>query len=152
MSIKEILQTDVKTIHESATVSEAAQFFLEVGMINAAVSNDQGDFVGILSQRDLLLSAMPDVEEVYQSNIGYQGLNLHFLRSAREKVNASIEYCIIREPYTLLPDDPIVKAVTIMINHNITSVPVVENKKLLGMVTQKKVLELFTAPEKFNQQ
>ena len=150
MSIKEILQTDVKTINESATVGEAAKFFIDVGMNNAMVCNEKHEFIGILSQRDLLLSAMPDVEEVYHSHVGYQGLNLHFLKSAREKINSSIKYCIVREPYTLLPDDTIVKAVTIMINNNITSVPVVENKKLLGIITQIKIMELFTIPDLLN--
>lgn len=148
MLVKDLLQTGVETLSEQATIGEAAKFFLRTGMIDVPVCDVEDSFLGVLSQGDLLRAAMPDVEQIYSSKVSYHGLNEYFLSSAHEKTNIKISRYIIREPYTLLPEDSIVKAVTIMINHRIGSLPVLHNKKLLGILTRKDTLNLFVSSVK----
>lgn len=143
MLIKEFINTEMEVIAETATIDQAAKMFHASGVVDMAVINSEGDFVGVLSQADLLRASMPDVEELYEANVSYRGLNVYFVNAVRGKAGTSIDRCIIRAPFTVDPDDPIVKAVTIMTNHRIASLPVVRDKKLLGVVTRTQVLSLF---------
>lgn len=143
MLVQDIIHPDIGKINEDATLGEAAEVLMQPRNYDIAVLNARNEFVGTLSRGDLIRAIMPDVNELYQDKISYRGLNEYFMQNANQKVNYPIKPHIIRNPVTLEPSDPLVKAAVIMINYNIGSLPVVENKKVCGQVSRADILKNF---------
>ena len=57
-----------------------------------------------------------------------------------------VKYCMTANPYTIDPDTTIADAAELMRNRNIRRVPVVKNGKLVGIITEKKLLEISPSP------
>ncbi len=57
-----------------------------------------------------------------------------------------VKFSMTANPYTVSPDTTIADAVELMRNKNIRRVPVVKNGKLVGIITEKKLLEVSPSP------
>jgi CBS domain-containing protein len=87
------------------------------------VEDDEGRLVGLISHRDLL-------------RLFAQGL-----RGACAKV-VTVKDIMIRDPITVTPETSTLEAMTIMRSRRIGCLPVVENGRLVGILTAYDFLEL----------
>ncbi len=111
--LKDIMVRDVVTISPDKTAQEAARLMAEHG-IGSVVVMDSDKVVGIVTERDL-------VRKVCAKDIP----------SSRVRIQDVMSTPII----TGEPDLPIEAAVQRMFNNKIRRLPVVENGKLVGIVT-----------------
>ncbi|MEM3916478.1 MAG: CBS domain-containing protein [Candidatus Nitrosocaldus sp.] len=111
--MKDIMIRDVVTISPDKTAQEAARLMAEHG-IGSVVVMDSDKVVGIVTERDL-------VRKVCAKDIP----------SSRVRIQDVMSTPII----TAEPDLPIEAAVQRMFNNKIRRLPVVENGKLVGIVT-----------------
>ncbi|MEM0030165.1 MAG: CBS domain-containing protein [Candidatus Nitrosocaldus sp.] len=111
--LKDIMIRDVVTISPDKTAQEAARLMAEHG-IGSVVVMDSDKVVGIVTERDL-------VRKVCAKDIP----------SSRVRIQDVMSTPII----TAEPDLPIEAAVQRMFNNKIRRLPVVENGKLVGIVT-----------------
>ncbi len=111
--LKDIMVRDVVTISPDKTAQEAARLMAEHG-IGSVVVMDSDKVVGIVTERDL-------VRKVCAKDIP----------SSRVRIQDVMSAPII----TGEPDLPIEAAVQRMFNNKIRRLPVVENGKLVGIVT-----------------
>src|SRR5207244_9217185 len=89
---------------------------------------EQGEIVGIVTQRDLLKAAM-------SSAMGYgEKAQKAYLQSVR--VKEIMVYPVV----TVSPDTSVAAAANIIINKGIGCLPVVDGTKLVGMVTKTDLL------------
>jgi len=87
-----------------------------------------GRLVGVISDRDLLKSLSPFIHT----------------QSARERdertLDKRVHQIMSRKPVTAAPDVPVAVAARMMVDHNISCLPILENGKLEGIVTWKDLL------------
>jgi CIC family chloride channel protein len=55
-----------------------------------------------------------------------------------------LEKIMTKSPKTVLPDFTLTDIVNMMIRFNLKRIPVVDNKKLVGIITRKDILKAFT--------
>lgn len=115
LTVSDLMTTRLITVNASEPLKEA-RAEMELGVVrHLPVIDDRGRLVGVVSDRDLL-------------------------SSPRGKRVADV---MTREVVTTRPDAPASDAASVMLDHKISSVLVVNDDQLLvGMVTQTDYLEL----------
>jgi len=83
-----------------------------------------GRIVGIVARSDL------------EAKLGWD-------RMAWRRLNRRVEDAMTPDPFTVAPDDPLDKAVELMLHHKIGGIPVVEQQKVVGMITETDVFRAF---------
>jgi acetoin utilization protein AcuB len=83
-----------------------------------------GRIVGIVARSDL------------EAKLGWD-------RMAWRRLDRRVEDAMTRNPYTVSPDDPLDKAVELMLHHKIGGIPVVEREKVIGIITETDVFRAF---------
>lgn len=116
LTVAEIMTTPVKTVTPDTSVAEAGQVMLRYGHSGLPVVRD-GQLIGILSRRD--------VEKAQRA-----GLN-----------HAPVKAFMSNQVITVEPYLPVSEAQTIMIEHNIGRLPVVEGGRLAGIISRTDILK-----------
>jgi CBS domain-containing protein len=135
MKISEIMIRNVYTVKPTDTVKKAALILYAHRITGVPVVNDENEVIGIISEKDILKAMYPEASEFHQqplSNMDFEEMEDRYKDVARMKV----EDLMVKNVITLPPDTPILKAASIMIINNIRRIPVVEDKKLVGIISQ----------------
>lgn len=119
--VGEIMSSPVETCKPEATVSEIARVMTLKGIGSVLVCDGDGKLIGIITERDL-------VTKVLAREIGV------CLRDTKAKD------VMTPDPYIISPDSYMYEAAAFMISHGIRHLPVVENGKILGIVTVRDLL------------
>jgi len=110
-------------IEPSSPVEEVARLMLESDVYHLPVFEDSR-LVGIVRDDDIL-------KKVIEEEFG----------------NEKIEKFMTKEPITVSPDESIGKVLRIFKERNISRLPVVENGKLVGIITVRDIVEKVVHPE-----
>ena len=110
------------TVHQSATVSEAAQIILEHKISGVTVVDESGNLAGILSELDCLRAI---VNAVYNGSLPGAAI---------------VEDVMTKEVESNSPNEDIVSVAASMLDHKHRRRPIVENGKLLGQVSCRQIL------------
>ena len=133
MLVKDWMTLDPITVTPDTSVMKASQLMKENNIRRLPVVDENGKVVGIVSDRDLK-EASPskattlDVHELY------------YLLS-----ELKVKDIMSKKVYTIKPTDTVEKAAVIMLEHKITGLPVVEDGKLVGILTQGDVFRVLTS-------
>jgi CBS domain-containing protein len=121
--VSEIMSRDVVCVREDSSFLE---FITDIEMYNYMafpVVNEKDEIVGIISQTDLLKLIL------FYGPTGTRILKDEFFTGI-----PSIRSVMSLHPITLKPDDRITEAASLIFEHGIASIPVVEGKKVVGIV------------------
>jgi acetoin utilization protein AcuB len=130
MLVQDVMQRGVVVVSPETRLSEAMRLLQRRGIRHLPVL-DQGKLVGIISDRDLkgaMLSA------VLNRNDAETWAALDRLTAADVMMRAVV---------TIAPMFPVEEAARLMVTKKISALPVTEDGRLIGIVTETDVLELF---------
>ena len=100
------------------------------------VVDDSSNFVGVLSEGDILRRALPDVQQILEEGGTLDVAFEIFLRRGRDLVDVPITPLVIRDPIVASPDDHVAKIATVLVERQIRRLPVVDNGKLVGTISR----------------
>ena len=143
MLARDIMNKNVITVREDATVEEAARILTENKISGAPVVNAEGKMVGIVTEGDLLHKETNPRAPVFLNILGaiiyLSGVERYredFKKLAALKVSDIMTGRVI----TAGGDTEIEQVAALMVNHNIKRVPVVENEKLAGIISRADIV------------
>jgi CBS domain-containing protein/gamma-glutamylcysteine synthetase len=122
-TVAQLMSTDLFTAHPDDLVDLAASLMEWRHIRHVPVEDDEGRLVGLISHRDLL-------------RLLAQGL---LSRSAKE---VTVKEIMIRDLMTVAPGTSALEAMAIMRRRKVGCLPVVENDRLVGIVTAYDFLSL----------
>lgn len=127
VTVRDLMAQNPATLDRNETLDLADQI-MNLGRIRHMPVVDDGKVVGILSQRDLFRSAL-----------------IVALGFGRRTTSALIKTIKIKEVMTehvvtITPDVAAKDAARLMIDKKIGCLPVVENEKLIGLITETDIL------------
>ncbi len=126
MFVRKWMSTNVVTIDENATLSEAIHTLKRNNIRRLPVMSGE-ELVGIVSDRDL--------KEASPSKVTSLDIwEVHYLMS-----KIKIKDIMKKNPVTISPDDTIEKAAILMFDNKIGGLPVLDNGKLVGILTEQDV-------------
>jgi CBS domain-containing protein len=116
-TVEEHMNQSVTTARPDQSLEEGAQLMVE-RKVGATVILTQGEVVGIVSERDVMKAV------------------------ARGMVpwNTKLEDLMTRDPVCAIPSMDVHEAIAIMLDHGFRHLPVVDNGKLVGIVSARHLL------------
>lgn len=128
--IRDIMTQDVVVVKEDDPVEHIFELFDKYHFNTYPVVNNEGKFTGIIDQ-DIMLEIImfhriPRTKHTHMAAVRSQG------ESARE--------IMIPHPVTISPDENLHDAADMMLKHHINRVCVVEDDKLVGIISKKNII------------
>ncbi len=123
MYVQDLMQRDVVTLEASDSLG-LADDIMRLGRIRHMPVTSRGRLVGVLSQRDLFRAAISSV--------------LEFRPGAEREWLAKIQIREVMTPHVVMvgPSATIHEAVGLMLQKRIGCLPVVEDEKLVGLLSE----------------
>jgi CBS domain-containing protein len=122
-TVAQLMSTDLFTAHPDDLVDLAASLMEWRHIRHVPVEDDEGRLVGLISHRDLL-------------RLLAQGL---LSRGAKE---VTVKEIMTRDLLTITPETPALEAMAIMRRRKVGCLPVLENDRLVGIITAYDFLAL----------
>ena len=126
-------------IHEDSDIHHAAEVVALSGVSDLMVVDNDDKFVGVLSEGDILRTALPDIEEILDEGGTLDDAFRIFMEKGTQLADLPIAPLIIREPIVLDPENHIAQAATILVQKQIRLLPVVKEGILVGTVSRADV-------------
>ncbi len=131
MLVKDIMQTDVVTVTPDTRLPQMLRLLQPRGFRHVPVT-EHGSLVGIISDRDLKQAMV---------SLAGAGAGGAALERARERLTAA--EIMMRGVTTIGPMFPAEEAARLMTTQKISALPVTEGDRLVGIVTETDILQLF---------
>ena len=132
MQVREIMATDIEVVDRNDSLRTVEERMTTKQLRHLPVL-EQGEIVGLVTQRDLFKAAM-------SSAMGYGAkAQQAYLQSVR--VKEIMVYPVV----TVSPDTSVAAAIDLIIAKGIGCLPVVDDNRLIGMVTKTDLLRCLRA-------
>ncbi len=116
--VEEFMTTDLFTCQKDDIIELVAEMIDFRRLRYVPVENDKGKLVGLITSRGIL--------KWFSRN-----------HSKKSKAPATVKQVMIKDPFTISPDESITKALEVMEKETIGCLPVVKNDQLVGVVTEQ---------------
>jgi len=133
MNIIDIMTTDIIKVGKNTTLAEASEIMQENQVRHLIVVGKGGDLCGIVSDRDLRLAAQSPFA-IYNSE-----------KADEFAENILIKQVMTETPYCVSPNFSVAEVASVMVEHQINAVPVLQDKVLIGLVTSTDLLKVLVA-------
>lgn len=143
MKVREIMETDLITVRPDMSIREVAALMYEHELSALPVVGKDGKIVGIVSESDLIHRLarphLPPHIELLGGIIYFE--NPFEMKKDLDRLTAVCVSQIMTEDVTTVsPDAEVEDAATIMLENDFNGLPVVEDEKIIGIVTRHDLL------------
>jgi len=142
MRIEEIMTKKIKTVSPFMQIKELASFLVKENISGAPVVDEQGDFLGIITEEDLIFQDKkinPPTFLNFFSNIFPLGLG-ELEKELKKIAGTDVKDVMQKNPKTITKDMSIEDVATLMTEQKIYYLPVIEQKKVTGVVTKRDLI------------
>ena len=150
LKAKDIMEKNVITVSPDTEITQAAQILLENSINGVPVIDDQGRLKGILCQSDLIIQhkeiSLPPILTILDSIIPLTSSKK--LKEEIQKIGATtVSHAMAPNPVSVSKETPIAKIAEMMVAQHFHTIPVLENKKLVGIIGKEDMLKTLTQGE-----
>jgi CBS domain-containing protein len=145
MKVYEFMTKDVISLKFNQTVEDAAQLMLEKNISALPIVDSESNLVGIITESDFvgkkanIPHALASIKRLLGQNFYLDDIESLFAKAKK----SSIEEVMTRHPKTVSPDFSLTDVVNMMIRLNLKRIPVVQDKKLVGIITRQDIMKAF---------
>ena len=128
---KDIMTKNVLTIKEDKHLSKAVKIMIKKRVSGLPVTNKKGKLTGLIGDHDLfLVMDMIESGNVIQQN-------------SSTILDPKVSYAMSKEPITIKKTTSLDEIISIMKYKNVFSLPVIQGRKITGIVGRKDVYQTF---------
>jgi CBS domain-containing protein len=143
ITARDIMTTDVITVTPDMSVVSAAKVLLEKKINGAPVVDAGGRLVGIICQSDLIAQQkkipVPSLFTFLDSVIQLSSVK-QIERQLSKIAALTVAEAMTPKPITVHPDSGIETVAALMVDSNLHTLPVVEGRRLVGIIGKEDVL------------
>jgi CBS domain-containing protein len=144
MRIQELMTERVLTIGPEAPIKDVAKILIENGISGLPVCDIEGDVLGVISEGDILFKEHDPTEGRHGGPLGWTMEGTPDF-SAYTKAKALTARTAMTSPaITIAPHRSVAEAARLMSERGVNRLPVVEDGKLVGIVTRADLVRAFT--------
>jgi len=149
MKAKDIMITDITTISRKASLKEAVLLlqknYGDKSFLNAApglvVINDWGELAGVLMPLTIMTALMESAGDATPDEKKKDGFYEQLCSNLKDKM---VEDIMEREPLSVTEDANLIDLVDLFIIHRFHRIPVVRDKKVVGVIYRTPLLFAMT--------
>jgi CBS domain-containing protein len=137
LKAKDIMTKDVITVKPSTSIEDLAKILVENRISGAPVVDDDGNLAGIVTENDLISQNkrlhIPTVMRLFDAYIVLESPSR--IEKEMKKIAATtVDDICAKETVTVNEDTPLEEIATIMSDKKVHLLPVVEGRKILGII------------------
>ena len=131
MLVRERMSSNPATVTADMPITEALRLLRDKQVRRLPVLDAKGGLIGIVSEKDLLYASPSPATSlsIYE---------MHYLLARLQ-----VREVMATEVITVEPDVPVEEAARIMVDHKIGGLPVMEAGRMVGIITQTDIFEVF---------
>ena len=137
LKAKDIMTGDLITVKPETTIEDLARTLTEHNISGAPVVNDAGDLIGIVTENDLISQNkrlhIPTVMRLFDAFIMLESPS-KIEKEIKKMAAITVDDICTKKVITVTEDTPVQDIATIMSEKKVHLIPVVEGKKILGIV------------------
>ncbi|MBI4319980.1 MAG: CBS domain-containing protein [Chloroflexi bacterium] len=145
MKVSELMTTNVLTVRPDAKVDEIARLMVAHDITGVPVVNGENRVVGIVTETDLIVRNahlhFPTFLQILDARIYLQSPR-HFEEELRRMLGTTAADVMTKDVVTTRPDADLDEVATLMVEQAANPVPVVENGKLVGIISRSDIVRL----------
>jgi CBS domain-containing protein len=135
ITVGQIMSPDVRTVHLDSSVPDAVQAMKNLDVRVLPVVDDLGRIVGVVGIRDI---ANFNWHERNRATVGE-------LSGDRVTSEVTVGSVMVEPPVVIKQDTTLLEAARLMLDRNISSLPVVDGSKIQGILTKYDIVELIAS-------
>ncbi len=148
---KDIMTREVITVTTDVTIEGLARLFTRHAISGAAVVDENGQLIGIVTENDLIKMEqrlhIPTVINIFDAVI-YLGSSKKFEEDIKRMAATKVEDIFRKDVVTITENSTIEDIATIMSEKNIHHLPVLKKGKLVGIVGKKDIVRAIAKGER----
>lgn len=140
MKVREVMIAPLVTVTPRTTYEDAAFLLQEYRLNGMPVLDENGHLLGVITEKDLFRALYPRYEEYlseFETYIDQESQEDDIDDIRKQPIEKYMSHTVI----TIGPDAHILRAGGLMLAHNVHRLPVVENGKLVGIVTREDIYD-----------
>lgn len=142
--VKDIMTTEVITVSTGDSVELCAKLMQENNISGLPVLNEAGRVSGIVTEGDLIRRASRVKAPGYLEILGgliYLGSPKKFVEELQRAMSLEAGQLMSKNLVTVVPEDTVEKAATLMVDKKISRLPVLdESGKLVGIISRRDIM------------
>ncbi|HVC34319.1 MAG TPA: CBS domain-containing protein [Chloroflexota bacterium] len=150
MQVSDLMTRQVITVQPETPVAEIARAMVQHDVSGVPVVDHDGNLVGIVTETDLVVQNanvhFPTFLQILDARI-YLSDTRHFEDELRKALGTVAADVMTREVETVKPNDDVSVAATLMVDKDLNPIPVVENGKLVGIISRSDIIRHILAQE-----
>lgn len=140
MKVSDLMSRDVLTVTTDTPLKEAAELLARKGISGLPVVDESGAVVGVLSEADVVVKAGSEAPRT-----GLLGWLVEPDFDFHDKIAAkTVGEAMSAPAVTISPGKQVHEAARLMVSESVNRLPVVEDGKLVGIVTRADIVRAFT--------
>lgn len=142
MKIRDLMSYNATRILAGATMRKAAELVSVTGVSDLMVVDDDNNFVGVLSEGDLIRAVMPNFQELMADGMSLRDAFDQFVDNGKDMAIRPIDEWVISGDKLVKyrPEDDVLKAAGTMVAKQIRRLPVTDKTgKLVGTISRADV-------------
>jgi CBS domain-containing protein len=143
LKAKDIMTVKIVTVSPETKIDQAAKLLLENHFNGLPVVDQGGSLKGIICQDDLIVQQkrfpLPSIFTILDGVIPLSSPK-HLEKEIQKMAATTVGQAMTTEPVTVDPETTIEEIVTLMVQKNIHTLPVVQKGKLVGIVGKEDIL------------
>lgn len=144
MLAKDIMEKNVITVSEETTVEKVAKLLVDHNISGVPVVDKNNSLKGIISEGDLIYKDkqihIPAVIQILDSTIYVESLK-KFQEELKKITAYQAKDMMTKKVISVDVDTPIERIATLMIEKKVNRVPVLEERKLVGIITRQNIIK-----------
>jgi len=135
--VRDVMTKDVVSVETDTPIREVMRIIRDRDLNALPVTDEHKELTGIISQKDL----MPGDEwfdALWSSTYGSR----MFMDSVLRRMSSTVDKLMVRDVITVTEEDTVRRAAELMVKERKNQLPVVDGRKLVGIISRKDIVKL----------
>jgi len=148
---KDIMTRDVITVYLDTEIIQAAKLMLDSHLSGLPVVDKEGHLKGIICQSDLMTQQkkipVPSFFVLLDSAISFTSQK-NIEAEVKKMAAVKVSEAMTPDPITVDPETSLEDIATLMVKHNIHTLPVLDQSRLVGIIGKEDILRTLMPTQK----
>ena len=142
LTVRDVMTTTVISVHPADPVKDVAQLLVDRRISGVPVVDADGVVLGVVSEADFLIKEL-GIDAPRGARRLLQGISESAHAREQKRAARTVGELMTAPPITISPRRPIAEAARLMTTRRVNRLPVVDDGRLVGMVTRADLVRAF---------